>query len=371
MPLLATTVRRGPSRAATSWARALDRQRLLETRICDLDLRPEGILAECLDQLRNELLDKDISFAPLFYLGEDDFWTSDRAISINIPWYLANATLWRLVNTRLCAYTRRDVMMYLRHEVGHALGYAFGFWKRRDWRAMFGDFHAPYEDAYDPNPWSREHVRYLHDTGMYHYAQKHPDEDWAESFSVWLDPSTHWRKRYKGWPGALRKLEFVDTLLSEDQAASGRPINSRVGFRVPYTELEETVADYLKLRDAVDPVLAAYRRDLREVFASRASKRSATASAKPDQSAARFIAQHHDLLEQRLEQWLAKLSGQTKASHVARRNVRRLLRQLQMVSAHEGLVVPASRRHETLIDFTLIASRHALGLVSPASAANV
>ena len=41
---------------------------------------------------------------------------------------------------------------------------------------------------YNPNPWSRDYVRYLHRTGMYHYAQKHPDEDWAETFAVWLDP---------------------------------------------------------------------------------------------------------------------------------------------------------------------------------------
>lgn len=360
MPGPATPPRRSTSRAvSTAWLKTLDRQRLLETRICDLDLRPEGPLAACLDQLRDELLDRDISFVPTFYLGDDDFWTADRAISINVPWYLANAQLWHLVNTRLCAYTPREVMMYLRHEVGHALGYAFALWKRRDWRATFGDFTRPYEDAYDPNPWSREHVRYLHDTGMYHYAQKHPDEDWAETFAVWLDPKSNWQKQYRSWPGALRKLEYVDTLLSEEQAAAGRPPNTRPGEQIRYTDLEETVAEYLKLRDEVDPLLAAYRRDLREIFASRPARRP-SAAGRPDQSAARFIAQHQQLLEQRLEHWLAKISGKSKVPVGVRRSVRRLLRQLQMVSAHEGLVVPAARRRETLVDITLIATRHAL-----------
>ena len=40
------------------------------------------------------------------------------------------------------------------------------------------------------------------------YAQSHPDEDFAETFAVWLAPDSHWRERYAGWP-VLRKLEYV------------------------------------------------------------------------------------------------------------------------------------------------------------------
>ena len=32
------------------------------------------------------------------------------------------------------------------------------------------------------------------------YAQSHPDEDFAETFAVWLTPSSHWEKRYNEWP---------------------------------------------------------------------------------------------------------------------------------------------------------------------------
>ena len=41
-----------------------------------------------------------------------------------------------------------------------------------------------------------------------HYAQKHPDEDFAETFAVWLTPRARWRRDYAGWP-ALEKLEFM------------------------------------------------------------------------------------------------------------------------------------------------------------------
>jgi hypothetical protein len=43
------------------------------------------------------------------------------------------------------------------------------------------------------------------------YAQKHPDEDFAETFAVWLTPGSAWRRRYKGWP-AMRKLRYVDRM---------------------------------------------------------------------------------------------------------------------------------------------------------------
>ncbi|MHB0949824.1 MAG: hypothetical protein ACYC4J_12295 [Gemmatimonadaceae bacterium] len=33
------------------------------------------------------------------------------------------------------------------------------------------------------------------------YAQKHPDEDVAEPFAVWLTPGIDWRARYAGWGG--------------------------------------------------------------------------------------------------------------------------------------------------------------------------
>ena len=42
--------------------------------------------------------------------------------------------------------------MYLRHEAGHAINYAFELWRRRDWTQTFGDFRRPYRDVYNPQP---------------------------------------------------------------------------------------------------------------------------------------------------------------------------------------------------------------------------
>src|SRR5438034_899724 len=94
-----------------------------------------------------------------------------------------------------------------------------------------------------PSAWSRSSVSCAR-AGMYHYAQKHPAEDWAETFAVWLDPDTHWRRRYREWQVAFAKLEYVDRIVELEGACRGSPSNVRLGLRVSYTDMRETVAEY-------------------------------------------------------------------------------------------------------------------------------
>ena len=64
----------------------------------------------------------------------------------------------------------------------------------------------PYFDEYGPEPFSQRYVWHL--PGW--YAQKHPDEDWSETFAVWMTPDLNWRAAYALWPEALAKLEYCD-----------------------------------------------------------------------------------------------------------------------------------------------------------------
>jgi hypothetical protein len=347
-----------PTRAMTpvptTVVREVGQQRLLATRICDLGLRPEGTLAECVEEVIGELRAKGITFVPAYYLGDDDFWTADRAVSVNIPWYLANPTLWRLVNDHLFEYTREEVLMYLRHETGHAINYAFGLWRRKDWTQTFGDFRRPYRDVYNPNPWSHDYVRYLHRAGMYHYAQKHPDEDWAETFAVWLQGGP-WRRRHRGWQVALAKLEYVDRVVAIERACRGSPGNVRLGLRIPYTEIKDTVAEYFDIGDSLDQDLLEYRKDLIEIFPRRPpnaraiAARGLTSRTANAQSAARFIQQHQRVLVDRIHRWIGDSD---------KRVILRFLRQLQAVCTAEHMVVPDARRAEKLIELTVVATWH-------------
>lgn len=231
-----------------------DTRALMQSRIADLDLKVDGVLAECVAEVEGELVSRGITWKPTWFIGtsglvDGEFWTADRANSISLPWYLANEQLWREVNDPKVGYTKEDVLRVLRHEVGHALGYAFELWKRPDWKATFGDFEKKYDDAYTPRPDSKDFVRYLHDTGPSqnsHYAQKHPDEDWAETFAVWLDPSEEgWRQRYARWPGALAKLVYVDSLMNVSGAAYGDAPNAEKGKQESYKTEPGTVGDFV------------------------------------------------------------------------------------------------------------------------------
>ena len=144
---------------------------------------------------------------------------------------------------------------------------------------------------------------------MYHYAQKHPDEDWAETFAVWLEGGP-WRRRYRDWQVALAKLEYVDRIVGIERACRGNPGNVRLGTRVPYTEIKETVADYFDINDNLDQDLLEYRNDLLEIFPRRPPRaraiaarglQSRTANA---QSAARFIQQHQNIIADRIKRWI-------------------------------------------------------------------
>jgi len=141
-------------------------------------------------------------------------WFSPADVpGVALPFYLAHPRLIKLERSRMLyveGATLETCMQYLRHEIGHAILHAYRLNRRRRWQRTFGSSSKPYPRAYQPNPASRRYVHHL--PGW--YAQSHPEEDFAETFAVWLRPHSGWRRRYRGWP-ALKKLEYVDSLMTE------------------------------------------------------------------------------------------------------------------------------------------------------------
>ena len=90
--------------------------------------------------------------------------------------------------------------------MGHVVNYAYKLYEQEDWTKQFGSMAQPYEEDYRPEPFSRRFVRHL--PGW--YAQMHPDEDWAETFAVWMTPGFDCVLAYADWPEALAKLEYCD-----------------------------------------------------------------------------------------------------------------------------------------------------------------
>ena len=138
---------------------------------------------------------------PHFYLSTE-WGVPFDTISIGIPFYLARQDLTAVHAERvghLEGAGRVDLLRYLRHEMGHVVNYAYKLYEQAEWIRHFGPMTRPYEENYRPEPFSRRYVRHL--PGW--YAQKHPDEDWSETFAVWMTPRLDWRTQYADWPEAL------------------------------------------------------------------------------------------------------------------------------------------------------------------------
>jgi hypothetical protein len=141
----------------------------------------------------------------------------------------------------------KDILKYLRHEMGHVVNYAYKLYERREWRQLFGDFDKPYEEEYRPRPFSREFVHHL--PGW--YAQKHPDEDFAETFAVWMTPGLDWRKEFAKWPGALRKLEYVARTMAE--LVDKEPLITTVDFDEDVASMSMSLEQYYQGRTSGSP----------------------------------------------------------------------------------------------------------------------
>ena len=132
---------------------------------------------------------------------------------IAIPFYLAHPRLEKLERTQMLEVeggTPEWCMRILRHEAGHAIDNAYRLRLRRRRQQVFGPSYKAYPEYYTPRPYSKSFVLHLDSW----YAQSHPDEDFAETFAVWLNPQSDWRVRYADWP-ALKKLEYMETLMHE------------------------------------------------------------------------------------------------------------------------------------------------------------
>jgi hypothetical protein len=239
-------------------------EQLLDLQIRQLDVKIEGSSLEPrIAQLHEELAACGLAFRPHYWLS-DEWFTPDGVPGIAVPFYLAHPRLTKLELTQMLEVEGGDpewCMRILRHEAGHAIDNAFALRRRRQRREIFGHPSEPYPESYAPKPYSKSFVLHLDAW----YAQSHPDEDFAETFAVWLTPNSLWKKRYQGWP-ALKKLEYMDGLM---RSLAGRtPPNASTIVMDPLTRMRKTLRQYYrrKRRHYGVDYPAFYDRDLRRLF---------------------------------------------------------------------------------------------------------
>jgi hypothetical protein len=226
----------------------------------------------------------------------------------------------------------REIMMYMRHEAGHAFNYAYQLYKSAEWHDLFGPFRRAYRDHYRPIPFSQKFVRHM--AGW--YAQKHPDEDFAETFAVWLTPRSQWRKRYKGW-GALAKLQYVDRIARK--FGDVEPVRRRGRTDITVDEMESTVGEFYLLGSPEDIPLQelALDADLSDIFNISRKRRKGVRSAQE------MLRQHRKPIVDKVAYW----------SGVQRPIVKRLVEAICKRVEDLGLLVDIRRESDYLTEFTV------------------
>ena len=279
----------------------ISKEELFSKRICDLGLSMEnsGLLSG-IQKLYQELENKGLSFKPQFYLTDEWGCPSGDPI-VGIPFYLAHPRLKELEKEIILEAeggNELEFMKLLRHETGHAVNYAYRLYTRPNWRKLFGPFSKDYKETYKARPYSKRYVRHLDNW----YAQCHPDEDFAETFAVWLTPKLDWRKQYKGW-GALPKLEYVDKLMN--QIKNREPIVSpppEGKKERPISKIKATLKTYYKKKreEYAHEYPDFYDGDLKEIFPEKKDE------IKNCEKASVFLKKHREELLDTINFWTAE-----------------------------------------------------------------
>jgi hypothetical protein len=278
------------SKTTKKWEHLSDEE-ILGMRVRDFNLQiPGSWLEPLINRLYEELDAKGVGFHPPCYLA-DEWLCPDKVAIIGIPFYLAHPRLKSIEKKMMYEVeggTEKGCMKLLRHECGHSLNYAYELYRRTRWRELFGHFSAKYSTSYNYQPYSRRFVINLEDN----YAQAHPDEDFAETFAVWLRPGSGWEQKYRDWP-VVRKLRYVDSLMR--RTGTEAPKNIAKG-RPPFSagRMTSTLASYYqrKRRELGIYFQGYYDDSLKLLFEARQEGRAQV-------KASEFIRNHRkDLMEQ-------------------------------------------------------------------------
>ena len=316
-----------PDRVQNHVSWEFERSELLGRQISTLGLTIRGTRVERLVvRLNEELGARGIAFRPPVYLS-DEWGCPDGSPIIGVPFYLADERLERIEAEHAGAVEGDDeAMRYLRHEAGHAINYAFRMHERADFESMFGDYARPYREHYAADPLSRDHVRHI----LGWYAQKHPDEDFAETFAVWLTPDIDWRTEYAGWP-VLRKLAWVEEAVTGIMDKSPA-VPDVTDDDMPVEVMHWTVGEHY----AADEILALgdgrqFDRDLQRIFAS-------TRRGSDSESSASYLERHEPELMARIAYWAGVSPGAVRSLLRALRD-RALAMDLQTVDREATMLI--------------------------------
>lgn len=191
-------------------------------------------------------------------------------------------------------------------------------------QSLFGLSSQPYPKDYAPKPYSKLFVRHLDNN----YAQAHPDEDWAETFALWLDPKNDWRVAYKAW-GALKKLMLVEELMAN------------ITNLKPLVQFREEIDSIENCEQTLEGYFEAKRRRYRLKPARKISPQIKRLFAHKSDSTNQIPA--HDFLSLHQKELCQKLAAHTKEPHYV---IKRALKEASIISKSAGLYLRKKQKKE-------------------------
>jgi len=316
--------------------------------IRDLRLTIDGTrLQPVIEEFRAELARCGITkLVPRFHLSTE-WGVPFGTVVIGIPFYLARPELTELHGEEVGhieGFNRTDILRYLRHEMGHVINYAYKLYDLEAWVKLFGSITQPYREEYRPQPFSRRFVRHL--PGW--YAQKHPDEDWSETFAVWMTPGSNWRADYAQLPTALAKLEFCARTI----ASLGEPLVTAAELDDDVSGIDYTLEQYYQSYSAdAEPGAAGLDGDLRAIFDD--FQESEDGKAQETQPAAELIRRHERELMATVFRWTGHFPEKTRS----------LVRGLAKRAEALKQVYPRNAEEEVLVNVTTLVTSLAMNFV--------
>jgi hypothetical protein len=164
------------------------------------------------------------------------------------------------------------------------------------------------------------------------YAQKHPDEDFAETFAVWLTPRLNWRRRYQSW-AALAKLEYVDR--TAKALGVKDPLRSLGKAELPVEQMQATIEDFYRERTLDETAAVAdlpLDVDLEDLFVPAAQQGT--------RPAAEFLAGQRKIIVDKITYWTG----------VRRTLVKRLIESIEKRAKEMDLAVDKAREPQHLVE---------------------
>ena len=288
---------------------------LLNTRICDLGLSIRGTIFEkAIARTRGQLRRAGIRrLKPLFYLSTG-YGCVAGTQNVSLAFWGTRKDLRAIYEKFLYpVYTNDEIYQVVTHEVGHAFTYAYKLYRRRDFRRVFnvkGHFFNTYpvSEYLHPrpvNPWSRDFVNPTGD----HYAQTHPDEDFAETFQYYLSHQSTWHSNYRNYPGALEKLEYVENIIWELGYEEPELTSDPEWVMEPLEEVEQTVGQFMKvgrrrIRRMRDQATGFVDPELKEIFRSRPRLNNGRSLTSKYMPAVKFLRENKRVLIDRVRGWM-------------------------------------------------------------------